>query len=42
MQQPAPIDAAVWAVIEEYEARALREEELWRHAVGGGGRAAPR
>jgi predicted O-methyltransferase YrrM len=29
MQQPAPIDAAVWAVIEEYEARARREEELW-------------
>jgi predicted O-methyltransferase YrrM len=29
MQQSAPIDAAVWAVIEEYEARARREEELW-------------
>jgi predicted O-methyltransferase YrrM len=29
MQQPAQIDAAVWAVIEDYEARARREEELW-------------
>ena len=29
MQSPTPIDAAVWAVIEDYEARARREEELW-------------
>lgn len=26
---PTSMDAAVWAVIEEYEARAVREEELW-------------
>ena len=29
MQPTAVIDAAVWAVIEDYEARARREEELW-------------
>jgi predicted O-methyltransferase YrrM len=29
MQQPASIERAVWAVIEDYEARARREEELW-------------
>jgi len=29
MQQPASIDPSVWAVIEDYEARARREEELW-------------
>jgi predicted O-methyltransferase YrrM len=28
MQQPAQIDAAVWAVIGDYEVRARREEEL--------------
>jgi len=28
MQEPAPIATAVWAVIEEYEARARREEQL--------------
>jgi predicted O-methyltransferase YrrM len=28
MQDPASIDAAVWAVIEDYEARARREDEL--------------
>jgi predicted O-methyltransferase YrrM len=28
MQSTAPIDAAVWTVIEDYEARARREEEL--------------
>jgi len=26
---PASMDAAVWAVLEEYEARAQREEQLW-------------
>jgi len=26
---PASMDAAVWAVVDEYEARAAREEELW-------------
>jgi predicted O-methyltransferase YrrM len=26
---PAPADAAFWAVIEDYEARAEREEQLW-------------
>jgi len=26
---PDPIDAAVWAVLADYEARAEREEELW-------------
>jgi predicted O-methyltransferase YrrM len=30
MQQPASIEQAVWAVIEDYEARARREQELWR------------
>src|ERR1700693_1831146 len=29
MQDPASIDQAVWAVLEEYEARARREEKLW-------------
>jgi predicted O-methyltransferase YrrM len=29
MQQPAQIDPKVWAVIEDYEERARREEELW-------------
>jgi predicted O-methyltransferase YrrM len=29
MQSGTPIDAAVWTVIEDYEARARREEELW-------------
>ena len=26
---PASMDAAVWAVVDEYEARAQREEQLW-------------
>src|ERR1700758_5526882 len=29
MQQPAQIKPAVWAVIEAYEERARREEQLW-------------
>jgi predicted O-methyltransferase YrrM len=29
MQEPTSIDSAVWAVIEDYEARARREERLW-------------
>ena len=29
MQQLTSMDPAVWAVIEDYEARAQREEELW-------------
>jgi predicted O-methyltransferase YrrM len=29
MQQPASIEQAVWAVIEDYETRARREQELW-------------
>jgi predicted O-methyltransferase YrrM len=29
MQQTASMEQAVWAVIEDYEARARREEELW-------------
>src|SRR4029077_4773207 len=29
MRHPGSMDQAVWAVLEEYEARAQREEKLW-------------
>src|ERR1700704_1573857 len=29
MRDPGSMDQAVWAVLEEYEARAQREEKLW-------------
>ena len=29
MQKLTSMEPAVWAVIEEYEARAQREEQLW-------------